>query len=67
MNIMISNATNGVINRFLGPTAGGGSGAGRVIRPSGLTSRDIEAKALVRLTRRGYDWPGRPKRGRKTS
>ena len=55
MNAMIGHPKDSVINRLEDLTAGGGAGAGRVVRPSGLTSRDIEAEALVRLTRRGYD------------
>ena len=55
MNAMIGHPKDSVINRLEDLTAGGGAGAGRVVRPSGLTSRDIVAEALVRLTRRGYD------------
>ena len=58
MNTLIGRSANGVINRFEGLTAGVGAGASRVVRPSSLTSRDIEAEVLVRLARRGYDWSG---------
>ena len=66
MDTMIGHPTDSVINRSEDLTASGGAGAGRVVRPSGLTSRDIEAEALVRLARRGYDWSGTLRRGRKT-
>ena len=65
MDTMIGHPTDSVINRFEDLTAGGGAGAGRVVRPSGLTSRDIEAEALVRLARRGYDWSGTLRRRRR--
>jgi hypothetical protein len=55
---MIGHPTDGLINRFEGLTEDLGPGASRVVRPSRLTSRDIEAEALVRLARRGYDWSG---------
>ena len=58
MNTLISQPMGSVIDRFEDLTAGVGSGASRVVRPSGLTSRDIEAEALARLARRGYDWSG---------
>ena len=58
MDTLIGQPTNGVINRFEGLTAGVGAGASRVVRPSSLTSRDIEAEVLVRLARKGYDWSG---------
>jgi hypothetical protein len=58
MDTLISHPTGGVIDRFEGLTAGVGAGASRVARPSGLTSRDIEAELLVRLGRKGYDWSG---------
>ena len=41
------------------------AGAGRVVRPCGFTSRDIEAEALVKLARRGFDWSSTLTRGRK--
>ena len=66
MDTTIGHPMDSVINQFEDLTAGGGAGAGRVVRPSGLTSRDIEAEALVRLARRGYDWSGTLRRGRKT-
>jgi hypothetical protein len=66
MDIVIGHGTDSIIGRFVDATAGGGAEAGRVIRPSGLTSRDIEAEALVRLTRRGDDWSGTLRRGRET-
>jgi hypothetical protein len=55
---MIGYPTDGLSNRFEDLTAGVGLGASRVIHPSSLTSRDIEAEALVRLALRGYDWSG---------
>ena len=58
MDTMIGHPTDSVIDRFEDLTAGVGAGASRAVRPSGLTSRDIEAEALVRLARRGYDWSG---------
>jgi hypothetical protein len=58
MGTMIGIATDGLINRFEDLTAGLGAAANRAVRPAGLTSRNIEAEALVRLARRGYDWSG---------
>ena len=58
MDTLISHPTGSVIDRFEDLTAGVGAGASRVVRPSGLTSLDIETEALVRLARRGYDWSG---------
>jgi hypothetical protein len=58
MNTLIGQPANGVINRFEGLTVGVGAGTSRVVRPSSLTSRDIEAEVLVRLAREGYDWSG---------
>jgi hypothetical protein len=58
MEAMIGQQTDSIINRFEGLTAGVGAGASRMVRPSGLTSRDIEAELLVRLGRMGYDWSG---------
>ena len=65
MNTLISQSGNGVINRFEGLTAGVAAGTGRVVRPSSLTSRDIEAEVLVRLARKGYDWSGTLRRRRR--
>jgi hypothetical protein len=58
METMIGHPMDSVIDRFEDLTAALGAGAIRVVRPSSLTSRDIEAEALVRLARRGYDWSG---------
>ena len=56
METMIGQPPKTVVNRFEDLTAGGGAGVRRGVRPSGLTSRDIEAEAFLRLARRGYDW-----------
>src|SRR4051812_7185736 len=53
MNTLISQPMGSVIDRFEHPTTGVGTGASRVVRPSGLTSLDIETEALGRLARRG--------------
>src|SRR4051794_34856610 len=45
-------------------TTGGGATTPRAVRPSDLTSRDIEADILTRLERRGYRWAGTPGRRR---
>ena len=45
MNTLISQPMGSVIDRFEHPTAGVGTGASRVVRPSGLTSLDIETEA----------------------
>ena len=58
MNTFIDQSANGVIDRFEGPTAGVGAETGRVVRPSCLTSRDIEDEVLLRLARKGRDWSG---------
>ena len=58
MNTLISRSANGAINRFEGLTAGVAAGTRRVVRPSGLTGRDIETEVLLRLARKGYDWSG---------
>jgi hypothetical protein len=58
MDTMIGPATDGLIDRFEDLTADLGSAVDRPVRPAGLTSRDIEAEAQVRLARRGYDWSG---------
>jgi hypothetical protein len=58
MDTLISHPMGDVIERFEGLTAGVGAGASRAVRPSGLTSLDIEAEILVRLGREGYDWSG---------
>jgi hypothetical protein len=64
MDTLISHPTGNVIDRFAHLTADVGTGAIRVVRPSGLTSLDIETEVLVRLARRGYDWSGTPGRRR---
>ncbi len=64
MHTLIDQSANGVISRFEGVAAGAGEVASRVVRPSGFTSRDIEAEVLLRLARKGYDWSGTP-RGRR--
>ena len=58
MDTLISHPLGSVIDRYEHMTVGVGTGASRVVRPSGLTSLDIEIEALVRLARRGYDWSG---------
>lgn len=67
METMIGHPPKTVVNRCEDLTAGGGVGVRRGVRRSGLTSRGIEAEALVRLARRGYDWTdtlGRRRRAR---
>ena len=58
MDTMIGHPTGSVFDRFEHLTAGVRTRASRVVRPSGLTSLDIETEALARLARRGYDWSG---------
>jgi hypothetical protein len=65
METMIGHPTDSISNRFEDLTADLGAGAIRVVRRSSLTSRDIEAEALVRLARRGYDWSGTQGRRRR--
>jgi hypothetical protein len=65
MDTLIDPSPDGVIDRFEYPSAGLGARMGRVVLPSALTSRDIEAEALVRLARRGYDWSGAPRKRRR--
>jgi hypothetical protein len=65
MDTLISHPTGGVIERFESLTAGVGARASRAVRPSGLTSLDIETEALVRLARKGHDWSGTLGRRRK--
>src|SRR6187399_1940463 len=55
---MIGHTTDRGINRFENPTTGAGARSVDPIRPTGHTSRDIEAEVLVRLARKGYDWTG---------
>jgi len=51
---------NLAVNRFAGAAPGREPRADRPIRLSlsGLTIRDLEAEALARLARRGFDWTG---------
>ncbi len=55
---MIGHANKRIINRFEESTTGAGARSVDPIRPGGYTVRDIEAEALVRLARKGYDWTG---------
>jgi hypothetical protein len=66
MDTTIGQPMHCIANRSEDLAMSGEAGAGRVVRLSGLTSRDIEAESLVRLTRRGYNWSGTLRRGRKT-
>lgn len=55
METMIGHPAGSVIDRFEHLTVGVETGASRVVRPSYLTSLDVESEALMRLARRGYD------------
>jgi hypothetical protein len=61
MDTMIGHPMEGVLDQFEDLTAGVRANASRSLRLSGLTSRDIEAEALVRLAGRGYDGSATPK------
>jgi hypothetical protein len=61
MDTLIGHPMEGVLDRFEDLPAGVRANVSRSLRLSGLTSRDIEAEALVRLARGGYDWPATPK------
>lgn len=62
----IGHPMHSVINQSEDLAVSGEAGTGWVVRAAGLTSRDIEARALVSLTRSGYDWSRTLRRGRKT-
>jgi uncharacterized protein YgbK (DUF1537 family) len=64
MDTMIGHLAANHVDRFEGLMTGGGATTIGAVRPSGLTSRDIEAEILVRLARRGHDWAGTPGRRR---
>jgi hypothetical protein len=66
MDTTIGHPMRSDINQSDDLTVNGEAGAGRVVLPAGLTSRDVEAGALVSLTRSGYDWSRTLRRGRKT-
>jgi hypothetical protein len=66
METLNGHPPDSVIDRFEDPSASGESGAGQMVRPAGLTSRDTEAAALVRLARMGYDWTDTLERRRET-
>jgi hypothetical protein len=65
MVTLISQSADGAIDRFERLAAGFGAGAGRAVLLSHLTSRDIQAEALARLARLGYDWSGTPGKRRR--
>jgi hypothetical protein len=58
METMIGHPTDRLIHRFDHLMADLGPGANHRIRPTSLTSRDIEAEVLVRLALSGHDWSG---------
>jgi hypothetical protein len=66
MDTTIGHSMHSVINQSEDLAVSGEAGAGRVVRPAGLTSRDIVNGALVSLTRSGYDWSRTLRRGRNT-
>ena len=65
MDTTIGHPMHSVVSQSEDLAASSEAGAGRVVRPCGFTSRDIDAEALVRLASGGCDWSGTLTRGRK--